>query len=307
MVPVLLLVALAVFFIFQLLPGDAAVMGLGDDATPETVAALRHQMGLDRPAAVRFVEWLSRAAQGDFGLSLRSTHEPVGPLLGAKLWITAQLALASLAIGLALGVPLGIAAALRRDGLLDLVVRTAGMVGYSMPRYWLAILLVLLFSLQLAWLPPAGYLVPGDSLGELPRYLLLPALSLGLPLAAVVMRFLRSGLLDVLSQDYVRTARAKGLGERTVIVRHALRNGLLPLVTVVGLHMGHLLGGAVIVEQVFSWPGIGWLMVESIHQRDLPVVQGAILVSAVIFMAINLLVDFSYAVLDPRIRLQRRR
>jgi peptide/nickel transport system permease protein len=221
----------------------------------------------------------------------------------AKVPASVELALLGLAIGTLVGVPVGILSAIKQDSWLDNLARTLSLFGFCMPRYWLAILLIALFSIELKWTPVAGY----AAFGEDPRanlgYALLPALTMGLPLAAVEMRFLRSSMLDVVRQDYVRTARSKGLAERVIIFRHALRNALIPFLSVLGLEAGFLLGGSVIVEQIFSWPGIGWLMIQSISQRDYPIVQGAVLLSAFVFVTINVLVDLAYAMLDPRIRL----
>jgi peptide/nickel transport system permease protein len=301
MVPVLVLVMGLVFTVFRLVPGDPAQLILGANPDPVTLAALRHTFGLDRPIPVQFGKWLVQAVQGDLGSS-RINDQSVVTLILQKFPLTAELAAAAMVIGLAVGIPAGIVAALRRDSWLDFAVRVVGLFGFSVPNYWLAILLVILFSLKLDWLPPAGYVSPSDDLRGHLRYLILPAVALGLPIAAEQMRFLRASMLDVVNQDYIRTARSKGLNDRAVVVRHALKNALIPVLTVSGLQLGFLLGGSVVVEQIFSWPGIGWLTFQSIQFRDYAVVQGAVLIGALGFLAINLLVDIGYVVVDPRIR-----
>jgi peptide/nickel transport system permease protein len=301
MVPVLVLVMGLVFTVFRLVPGDPAQLILGANPDPVTLAALRHKFGLDRPIPVQFGKWLAQAVRGDLGSS-RINDQSVVTLILQKFPLTAELAAAAMVIGLAVGIPAGIVAALRRDSWLDFAVRVIGLFGFSVPNYWLAILLVILFSLKLHWLPPAGYVSPSADLRDHVRYLILPSITMGLPIAAEQMRFLRASMLDVVNQDYIRTARAKGLTDRAVVVRHALKNALIPVLTVSGLQLGFLLGGSVVVEQIFSWPGIGWLTFQSIQFRDYAVVQGAVLIGALGFLAINLLVDIGYVLVDPRIR-----
>jgi peptide/nickel transport system permease protein len=300
-VPVLLIVSAVVFFVFRIIPGDMAIMRLGQNADPASITAMRKLLGLDRPLVVQYVEWLGNAAHGDLGTSYIN-EQSVTSLVLQTFPATLELAILGMLLGLVLSVPMGILAALRRGTWLDHVTRVLALIGFCMPRYWLAVLLISLLAVQVGWLPPAGYADlsadPADNL----RHAALPVLSLGLTIAAVQMRFLRSSLLDVLSQDYVRTARAKGLSPGTVALRHALKNALIPFVTIVGLEMGSLLGGLVVVEQIFSWPGIGWLMINSITQRDYAVVQGAVLFVAAGVVVINLVVDVLYGYLDPRIR-----
>jgi peptide/nickel transport system permease protein len=301
LVPVLLIVSAVVFFVFRIIPGDMAIMRLGQNADPASITAMRKLLGLDRPLYVQYVEWLGNAAHGDLGTSYIN-EQSVTSLVLQTFPATLELAILGMLLGLLLSVPMGLLAALRRGTWLDHVARVLALVGFCMPRYWLAVLLISLLAVQVGWLPPAGYADlsadPGDNL----RHAALPVLSLGLTIAAVQMRFLRSSLLDVLSQDYVRTARAKGLSPGTVALRHALKNALIPFVTIVGLEMGSLLGGLVVVEQIFSWPGIGWLMINSITQRDYAVVQGSVLFIAAGVVVINLVVDVLYGYLDPRIR-----
>jgi peptide/nickel transport system permease protein len=290
-----------VFTVFRLVPGDPAQLILGANPDPETLAALRHKFGLDQPIPVQFGKWLAQAVQGDLGTS-RINGQSVVQLVLEKFPITAELAIAAMVIGLAIGIPAGIVSALKRDTWLDFGVRVIGLFGFSVPNYWLAILLVIVFSLKLDWLPPAGYVSPSEDLRGHLRYLILPAITMGLPIAAEQMRFLRASMLDVINQDYVRTARSKGLNERAVVVRHASKNALIPVLTVSGLQLGFLLGGSVVVEQIFSWPGIGWLTFQSIQFRDYAVVEGAVLIGALGFLVINLLVDIGYMLVDPRIR-----
>jgi peptide/nickel transport system permease protein len=301
LLPVLLFISVIVFFVFRIVPGDTAVVRLGNNADPETVAALRKTLGLDRPLYVQYARWLGNALRGDLGESYIN-KQSVRSLVLEKFPATLELALLGVLLSLVISVPVGILAALRRGTWVDQLSRVAALLGFCMPRYWLAILLILLLAVERRWFPPAGYVPftqdPADNL----RHAALPVLALTLTLAAVQMRFLRSSLLDVIGQDYVRTAYAKGLRHRTVVLRHALKNALIPFVTVVGLEFGQLLGGLVVVEQIFSWPGVGWLMVQSITQRDYAVVQGAVLLVATGFVTINLLVDIGYAYLDPRIR-----
>lgn len=302
MIPVLWLISTIVFVVFRLVPGDPAMLRLGPEASPESLAALRKLMGIDKSMPQQYLNWFVNMAQGDLGRSFTS-QEPVTKLVLQKLPASAELAILGLLIGTLIGVPVGILSAVKQDSWLDNVARVGSLFGFCMPRYWLAILLVSAFSIKLNVLPVAGY-VPftEDPLNNL-KYAILPALTMGMPIAAVQMRFLRSSMLDTIRADYVRTARAKGLRERIVIMRHALRNALIPFISILGLEAGALLGGSVIIEQIFSWPGIGWLMINSITSRDYPVVQGAVLLSAFVFVVINLLVDVAYSIVDPRIRL----
>ncbi|MEA2513905.1 MAG: peptide/nickel transport system permease protein [Thermomicrobiales bacterium] len=298
--PVLLVSSTLVFFIFQVIPGDEATARLGMNSDPQAAENLRRQLGLDRPLFVQYLDWLGKAVRGDLGKSYVN-EQSVTSLVLEKFPATLQIAFMGVFLSLLISVPVGTIAALRRGTWIDQVARMIAMVGYCVPRYWLGVLLILAFAVRIQWLPPAGY-VPftEDPVMNL-RYAALPVIALAATLAAVQMRFLRSSLLDVVAQDYVRTAYAKGLTHRVVVVRHALSNALIPFITVVGLQFAELLGGLVVVEQIFAWPGVGWLMVQSITQRDVAVVQGAVLLVAVGFVLINLLVDIAYAYLDPRI------
>ena len=301
--PALFGVALVVFLLMRAVPGDVVtgLVGLEGNVTPERRAELQRMFGLDLPVHVQFGQWLAAAVQGDLGSSLR-TGRPVGTDLALRFPVTLQLTLLSLLVALLIAVPAGIAAALRRGRTVDYAVSVFALLGLSLPSFFLGILLILLFSLELGWLPPAGYVPFAEAPLENLRHMILPSVSLGLVLAAATARIVRSTMLEVLNRDYVRTAKAKGLGHPKVIYRHALRNALIPVVTVVGLQFGTLLGGAVIIEQVFSLPGVGRFALEGINLRDYPVVQGAVLLIAAAFIVVNLLVDILYSLIDPRIR-----
>jgi peptide/nickel transport system permease protein len=298
---VLFFLSIIVFTIVRLIPGDPAAVMLGTEATPQALAQIRREMGLDAPLPVQYLRWLRHVFAGNFGVSWVSKKPALELILGA-LPVTLQLVGASFLIALLIAFPVGIAAALRPRSWIDQGSTTFALLGISLPSFWLGIMLILLFALALRWLPPSGYQpVTADPLGAL-RTTLLPALTLGVALAAPLTRFLRSGMLDVLALDYVRTARAKGLPERRVVARHALRNALLSVVTVLGLQLGSLLGGSIVIEQVFGWPGIGRLSLAAIQQRDYGVVQGVVLFVAAGFVLVNFAVDLVYLYLDPRIR-----
>jgi peptide/nickel transport system permease protein len=298
---VLLFLSIIVFTIVRLIPGDPAAVMLGTEVTPAAVAQIRQEMGLDAPIVVQYVKWLQHVLQGNFGTSWVSKKPALELIVGA-LPVTLQLVGAAFAVALLIAAPAGILAAIRPRSWIDQGSTTFALLGISMPSFWLGIMLVLLFALELRWFPPSGYLaLTADPWGAL-RATALPALTLGVALAAPLTRFLRSGMLDVLALDYVRTARAKGLPEGRVIARHALKNALLSVVTVLGLQLGALLGGSIVIEQVFAWPGIGRLSLAAIQQRDYGVVQGIVLFVATGFVLVNFLVDLVYLYLDPRIR-----
>jgi len=302
-IPTLFGVALIVFLLMRSVPGDVVtnLVGLQGNITQERLAELRRLFGLDLPIHVQFGQWFSAAIQGDLGSSLRTGRSISGDL-GMRFPVTLELTVLSLIIALIIALPVGVAAALNRGRWPDQLGSLFALLGLSIPGFFLGILLILLFSLRLEWLPPAGYVPFAEAPLTNLRHMILPALSLGLILAAATARIVRSTLLEVLGRDFVRTARAKGLAERTVIVRHALRAALIPVVTVVGLQFGQLLGGAVIIEQVFSLPGVGRYALEGINLRDYPVVQGAVLLIAAAFVVVNLLVDVIYGLIDPRVR-----
>lgn len=302
LVPVLLVMCIVVFSTTLMLPGDPTASMLGEHATAQERAALRSDLGLDQPVVVQFGKWLARAGTGDLGRSLK-TKEPVASMLAARVPVTFELALLAVALSLIIGVPLGILAALRRNTWIDTAVSAIAMSSMAIPYFWVGILLIMFFSIHLGWLPPSGY-VPFhvDPVTNL-KLMIMPAITIGTAQAALVMRQTRAAMLGVLLQDFIRTARAKGAGERRVIIRHALRNAMMPVVTVIGLQMGALIGGAVVTETVFSLPGLGRMIVDGIFERDFPVVQGAILVVVVGVLVINILTDLSYAFLDKRVQL----
>ncbi len=293
LIPVLFGVSLIVFSILKFVPGDPALQVAGLDASPEDLAAIRHQMGLDRPVHVQYLYFAGNALRGDFGKSIRS-HRPVTEELWSRIPNTFVLTLAAMGFAVVVGVGLGIVAATRQYTLWDTVSMALAMMGISVPIFWLGLMLMLLFALQLRWFPTAG---TGTAL-----HLVLPSLTLGAASSAIIARQVRSAMLEVLRQDYVRTAHAKGLPSRTVVLRHSLKNALIPAVTIIGLQFGYLLAGAVVTETVFAWPGVGRLLVDAIKYRDFPVVQATILWLAIIFSAVNLAVDMLYGYLDPRIK-----
>jgi peptide/nickel transport system permease protein len=301
-IPLLFFVSLVVFSFVHILPGDPAVLFLGEEADPDTLARFRARLGFDRPLTAQYADWLAKAVRGDLGRSLR-TNQPVTEAILQRLPVTLELLVAALLISLAIAIPMGIVSAIKRNSGVDLLSTVFALVGFSMPNFWLGIILIYVFALLLRWLPPSGFVPLAASLPENLRSLILPALTLGTALAALVTRQLRSGMLEVLRQDYVRTAQAKGLSGRQVVGKHALKNALISVVTVVGLQIGGLLGNTIITETLFALPGIGRLMIDAIFSRDFFVVQGVILFLAMGYVLSNLAVDILYSYLDPRIRL----
>lgn len=297
---VLLGVTLGSFLIIQLTPGDPARLILGQDADATSVQALRQQLGLDRPLLVQYGQFLLRVVQGDLGTSFRSGRSVLSTLQGS-FPNTVELALVSVLLATVIGMGLGIVSALRRGSWVDTSATTLSLVGISIPNFWLGLILMIAFSYHLGWFPASGRGGPVWSWDGL-RSLMLPAFTLATGSAATIARITRASLLEVLSQDYVRTARAKGLHENRVTFRHALANALIPVVTIVGLQFGFLLGGAVVTERIFAWPGLGSVLINAINNRDLPVVQGALIVVSTVFVLINLFTDLLYGFLDPRIR-----
>lgn len=301
LIPVLLGVTLLVFLVMQLAPGDPAQIMLGPKATETSLAQLRHELGLDQPLHIQYVRWLSRVVQGDWGRSIQLKRE-VLPFVLERFKNSAYLMLLGVVLASAIGIPAGIISAIRQYSVSDRVAMILVLIGFSVPVFWLGIILQIVFGLHLGILPVSGMRSPGQSdLGDLLLHLILPATALATGATAIIARMTRSSMLEVIRQDYVRTARAKGLDERLVINRHALRNALIPVVTIVGLQVGYLLGGDILVEIVFSYPGIGMTMVNGILARDFPLVQGAILLVASSYVLVNLVVDLTYAYLDPRI------
>jgi len=293
LVPVLLSVSILVFLMIHLVPGDPVQVMLQDYGSAEQAAQLRHALGLDRPLPVQYGIFLRNLARGDLGRSIR-TGRPVAAEIALRLPYTLRLTAASMAVAIALGLALGTLAAVHHRRLLDYAATASALAGISLPSFWFGLVMILIFSYYLRWLPPAG----ADTAGSL----VLPAVTLGTEAASIIARLCRSSLLEVLRQEFIRTARAKGAADARVLYRHGLRNALIPMLSIVGLQFAGLLGGAVIVESVFGWPGIGRLAVDAIMNRDIPVIQGVVLVAAAIFVAVNLGVDLLYAVADPRIR-----
>lgn len=284
-----------VVFVLIRLTGDPVVLFLPVDATPEQIAAMRHELGFDRPVAVQFLDFMARAIRGDFGESLRH-GEPALTLVVERIPATLQLTLVALVLMLLVALPIGVLSAVRKQSAYDVVGMALAMLGQSVPTFWLGIVLVLVFAVKLRWLPSFGR---GSVL-----HLILPGVTLGAYSAAITTRLVRSAILETLGTDYIRTARAKGLSERVVLYKHALRNASIPIITVVGLQVGTLMGGAIVTEQVFSYPGMGRLAVQAIGNRDIAVVQAFVVVTAVIILVTNLLVDVAYAIADPRVRLE---
>lgn len=303
-IPVMLIVSAAVFTLLYLTPGDPAYVILGPDARPDQIEELRERLGLNEPWYVQLAKWYGRLAQGDLGNSL-FLNQPVTRAIVERAEPTLMLTLLALLVAIAIGLPTGVLSALRRGRWVDTLVMLVAIVGVSMPTFWLGLNLIYLFGVQAKILPVAGYQPLSAGLGENLRYLVMPAITLGLAQGALLARMTRSMMLETLNEDYVRTARAKGLNEGGVVMRHALRNALIPLVTVIGLSFAILLGGAVITEQVFNIPGVGRLLIQAISRRDYPVVQGVVLVVAGMYVFVNLLVDIVYGYLDPRLRQSR--
>lgn len=323
LIPVLLGISLLVFLFLHLIPGDPAVTLLGDRATPDQVAALRERMGLNEPLPLQYLSFLGNLVTFNLGTSI-FTGVPIWDEIRLRWPATFELSVVAMLIALVLGIPAGVVAAVRKNSLVDNLTMSGSLLGVSMPVYWLGLLLVYLFAVSLQWLPPSGRigidvgyvfepitgfylidaLIQGNfrALSNILAHLVLPALTLSTIPLAILARITRSAMLDVLSQDYIRTARAKGLLEFWVVAKHALKNAMLPVVTIVGLEFGTLLGGAILTETIFAWPGIGKWIYDGILQRDYPVVQGGVVFVALVFVLVNLVVDISYAFLDPRIQ-----
>lgn len=301
MLPVLLLASFAIFAMIYAVPGGPVAVIVGENASQEEIAAAIQRYGLDRPMVVQYLDWLGRAAIGDFGLSLHS-RQPVLQLIGERLPATLQLALVAILVALVLGIPVAIASAVRPHSWLDRLLSGWSALALGVPTFWLGILLILLFAVELHWLPSASRHVPlWQSPGEALRSLALPAITLGTYVSGILARFLRASLIGEARADYVRTARAKGVPENRIVGLHIMRNALLPFVTIVGLMMANFIGGAVVTEAVFTYPGLGRLLIQAIGTRDYPLIQGCILVILIAYMLINLVVDMLYAWIDPRI------
>jgi len=304
LIPVLLGVSIIVFFLVRLIPGTALEMFLGTqvETTPEQMTELKRIFGEDRPVPVLYVEWLGRVVQGDFGYSLRTSRPILSDIL-QRLPLSLEITLFALILALVIGIPLGIAAALKQNPFTDLLIRVTGLLGLSLPQFWLASLMVIAFSGLRGWIPMGNFIPFSQNPLVNLKMMFLPSLAIGIGLAAVIMRYTRNSMLEVLQMDYVRTAKAKGLKKRVVIIRHALRNAILPVITVAGFNTGYLLGGPIVIEEVFALPGMGRLALYAIYQRDYPLIQGIVLLIAAMFVLINLVTDLIYAAVDPRIRL----
>ena len=300
-IPTIFLVSIMVFCLQQLMPGDPALVLAGEERDPAVLAQIRQELWLDRPLVIQYFHWIGNVLQGDLGFSWR-IRQPVLQLVATKLPVTAQLAAMAFIISVSIGVPMGILSAVKKNTFWDYVANGIGLAGLSTPNFWLGIMLILIVSVQLGWLPPSGYVPLTEDWRQSLATTIMPAFVLGNALAAVLMRHTRSAMLTALEQDYVRTARAKGLMEFRVVLRHALRNALVPVVTLGALELGTLLSGAVLTEQVFSIPGFGKLIVDAVFNRDYPVVQGVVLVTATVYIGLNLLADIIYVFLNPRLR-----
>jgi peptide/nickel transport system permease protein len=303
LIPTVIGMSLLIFFMVRLLPGDFvdALMGMDPQATEEAKAELRRVYGLDASIPVQYARWVGEVFRGNLGQSFR-TRQPISQLLLQSLPITLELAVVALLLSVVIAIPLGIVSAVRRNSQADFLARVTGLIGLSFPNFWLATLFLLISSLVFHWVPPVIWVAPTKNLLGNLQQVALPALALSIQLMAIEMRMVRASLLEVLRQDYVRTARAKGLDERRVIYRHALKNSFIPVITVIGIQLGGLMGGSVIIEQIFGLPGVGWFLLQGVYSRDYPVVQVTALFLATVFVVINLLVDLAYAYLDPRIK-----
>jgi peptide/nickel transport system permease protein len=300
-IPTLFFVSVLIFGLQQLLPGDPAIALAGEERDPNVIAYLRQKFHLDEPLPMRYLYWAGGVLQGDLGESVR-IQKPVLDLILEKLPVTLQLAAMALVIALSIGIVAGIVSAVKKDSVWDYAANIVALWGLSTPNFWLGILLILLFSVSLGWLPASGYVSPFEDLRANLAAMIMPAFVLGNAIAAVLMRHTRSAMLQVLSADYVRTARAKGLLERVVILKHALRNALIPIITLGALEFGTLLSGAVLTEQVFTIPGFGKLIVDAVFNRDYAVVQGVVLFTATVYITLNLLADLAYFLVNPRLR-----
>lgn len=294
------LISVVTFVLTNILPGNVAVMILGTRSNPETLAALQRELGLDDPLLDQYGRWIAGMVRGDWGTSLRF-KEPIAGLIGQKMLASGMIAGLSLLFALAFAIPLGVIGAVRQNRWQDTASSGTALLGISLPDFFWGIVLILLFSRGLGWLPSSGYVSPLDDLGLSLKHALLPAIALGLSLMAHLTRMTRSSMLEVLSQDYIRVGRSKGLGERSVVYKHALRNAIAPVITVAGLQLGYLFGSIIVVESLFNYTGIGWLTYQALLNRDIPLIQATVFVIAAVFMLSNLVVDLIYTALDPRI------
>ena len=302
-IPVILLASIPIFLLLHAAPGDPALMVAGEDASESTIAAVRRDLGLDRPIAIQYVSWLGGLVRGDLGRSFLS-ELPVAQLIAQRLPATLELAVTAMILSVLIAIPVGAVAAVHRGKLIDRIVTLGTTAGIAIPNFWIGILLVLAFGLTFRLFPAGGRVPLLEDPVQGFRHLLLPALTLAITLSSNLARFVRSSMLEVLPEDYVRTARSKGLQDRVVIFRHALRNSLIPMLTVLGIQFGRLLAGSIIIESIFNWPGIGSLMLSAIRSRDFPVIQGTLALFMLIVILTNLVTDVLYGVVDPRIRLR---
>ena len=300
-VVVMAIVAVFIFLLLHLSPGDPAAIIVGDNATQLQIDAVRKQLGLDDPLAVQFVRWLAGVCKGDLGVSIFS-HEPVGKLIGQRIEPTVSLALTTLLLAVVIAVSFGVLAAWKVGTWIDRLVMVLSVLSFSVPVFVVGYLLIYVFSIKLGWLPVQGYAPIGEGFATWIRHLILPSVALGLAYVALIARITRTAMLDVLSEDYIRTARAKGVAMGPVLMKHALKNAGVPIVTVIGIGIALLIGGVVITETVFNIPGVGRLVVDAISQRDYPIIQGVTLIFSGVYVIVNLMVDLSYTLLDPRIR-----
>ena len=300
-IPTLLLVSILVFCLQQLMPGDPALVLAGEERDPVVLEQIRHELRLDQPLVVQYFYWITNVLQGDLGFSWR-IRQPVTELVATKLPVTLQLATMAFLIAVCIGVPMGVISAVKKNTFWDYLANGIGLAGLSTPNFWLGIMLILLVSVHLGWLPPSGYVSLAEDWRQSLATTIMPAFVLGNAISAVLMRHTRSAMLTALQQDYVRTARAKGLNESVVVIKHALRNALVPVVTLGALELGTLLSGAVLTEQVFSIPGFGKMIVDAVFNRDYPVVQGVVLVTATVYVMLNLVADVLYVLINPRLR-----
>jgi peptide/nickel transport system permease protein len=300
-IPTLLLVSILVFGLQQLMPGDPALVLAGEERDPQVLEQIRRELKLDQPLVMQYFHWITNVLQGDLGFSWR-IRQPVTELVATKLPVTLQLASMAFVIAVCIGVPMGVLSAVKKNTFWDYMANGIGLAGLSTPNFWLGIMLILLVSVHLGWLPPSGYVPLTEDWRQSLATTIMPAFVLGNAISAVLMRHTRSAMLTALQQDYVRTARAKGLGEWLVVTKHALRNALVPVVTLGALELGTLLSGAVLTEQVFSIPGFGKMIVDAVFNRDYPVVQGVVLVTATVYVSLNLIADILYVMINPRLR-----
>jgi peptide/nickel transport system permease protein len=300
-VPAMLAMSLIVFFIIRLVPGDPVLVILGLRSTPDNVQALRHELRLDDPIYIQYLHWLGNIAHGDLGMDFR-THEPIRDQLLSRLPVTLEVALLAMLFSVAMGVPLGVLAAVHGRGPAEHASIGLGLIGISIPDFWLGVMLILLVALELRWLPSSGFVPLRESVWGNLSHMILPAFTLAVNFAAVLTRTTRAAVLEVLNRPFVQSARAKGLRERAIVLGHVLKNAAIPIITIVGLQLGYALGGAIIIEQIFSLPGVGLLTLNAVLERNYPVVQGAVLLVTFLFMLTNIVTDSLYAVIDPRIR-----